>query len=246
METPVRTAVILAAGMGLRLAELGTRLPKGFLCPGRRPIVEESLDRLVAAGIERVVVVTGHLRDFYEDLRLVRPGLVTTVHNARFAESGSMLSLATARELVHEDFLLLESDLVYEPRALTEVLGHPAQDCVLLSGPTGAGDEVWVETRDGMLVDMSKDRSRLGRSIAGELVGITKVSLPLYQAMLSAAEPLFHETLKVDYETDALVAAARTRAIPCHIVHDLVWAEIDDERALERARRIVVPRIVGR
>lgn len=243
MPTSIRTAVILAAGMGVRLKELGQRLPKGFLRLGERPIVEESLDRLRAAGIERTLIVTGHQRDFYEDLRLARGGSVTTVHNPRFAESGSMYSLWHARELLAEDFLLLESDLVYEPRALAELLAHPAPDVLLVSGPTGAGDEVWVEAEDGRLTDMSKDSRRLAGTIAGELVGITKVSRALFAEMLRVAERLFRETLKVDYETDALVQAGRTRPIACHLVHDLVWAEIDDEQHLERARTSVYPRL---
>src|SRR5262249_60467207 len=68
MRARVRTAVILGAGMGVRLAELGRAAPKGFLRLGSRPIIAESLARLVAAGIERVVIVTGHPGEFYENL----------------------------------------------------------------------------------------------------------------------------------------------------------------------------------
>lgn len=246
MRARIRQAVILAAGLGLRLQEIGRAVPKGFLRLGERPIVEESLDRLAAAGIERVVIVTGHLRDFYEDLRLARRELVTTVHNPRFAESGSLFSLHQARALVPGDFLLVESDLIYEPRALRAALDFPTPDVVLLSGPTGAGDEVWVETRDGNLADMSKDRARLGPAIAGELVGISKISSELFAQLLAAGERLFRETLRVDYETEGLVQAARARPVPCHVVPDLLWAEIDDPVALERARREVYPRIVAR
>ena len=41
-------------------------------------------------------------------------------------------------------FLLLESDIVYEPRALATVLASPHESLILTSGPTGAGDEVYV------------------------------------------------------------------------------------------------------
>ncbi len=40
---PVTTAVILAAGMGLRLEDLGRQFPKGFLRLAALPIVEESI-----------------------------------------------------------------------------------------------------------------------------------------------------------------------------------------------------------
>ena len=84
---------------------------------------------------------------------------------------------------------------------------------------------------------------RLARSIVGELVGITKVSQALFAEMVKLSECLFRETLKVDYETDALVQAGRVRPIACHLVPDLVWAEIDDEHHLARAREQVYPRI---
>ena len=242
----VRQAVILGAGMGVRLKELGERIPKGFLRLGERPLVAESVARLFAEGIERVVVATGHHAELYEELACSGGDRIMTVHNARYAESGSLYSLWCARGEITEDFLLLESDLLYERRALRALLDHPSPDALLVSEPTGARDEVWVEAREGRLVNMSKDRARLGPSIAGELVGITKVSLPFFREMLAVGERLFRETLKVDYELEGLVQAARVRPLPIHVVPGLVWAEIDDLHHLERARERVYPELVRR
>lgn len=242
----VRQALILAAGMGVRLREIGQATPKGFLRLGQRPIVEESLERLSAEGIERVVIATGHHAEFYEELRRARPALVTTVHNPRYEGSGSLYSLWCARHELAKDFLLLESDLIFERRALREALDHPSPDVLLVSEPTGARDEVWVEARDGNLHDMSKDRTRLGPELAGELVGITKVSQPFLRAMLAVGERLFRETLEVDYELEGLVQAARVRPLPVHLVRDLAWAEIDDLHHLERARERVYPELSRR
>jgi 2-aminoethylphosphonate-pyruvate transaminase len=244
--TRVRQAVILAAGMGVRLRELGESTPKGFLRLGERPIVVESIERLAAAGIERVVIATGHRAELYEDLARSRPTRITTVHNPSFAASGSLYSLWCARAELTEDFLLLESDLIYERRALSEALGHPSPDVLLVSSPTGAHDAVWVETRAGRLVSMSKDRASLGPSIAGELVGITKVSQPFLREMLAVAERRFRETLKVDYELEGLVQASRVRPMAVHLVPDLAWGEIDDLQHLERARERVYPEVLRR
>ena len=43
----VRKAVILAAGMGVRLKERGRQTPKGCLCLGEKPILEESIVRFL-------------------------------------------------------------------------------------------------------------------------------------------------------------------------------------------------------
>lgn len=239
----MRTAVILAAGRGTRLAGEIRDIPKGFLVLGDQPIIEESIDRLVAAGISDIVIVTGHLAGHYEALAARRPSLVRTIHNPRFADSGSMYSLWCAREAVTGPYLLLESDLIYEPRALREILAAPAGDALLLSGPTGAGDEVYVATRGGCLLAMSKDRSTLGPEVAGELVGISKISPALHDLMNRIAGQAFEASLRFDYETDCLVAAGRQRPISCPLVADLVWAEIDDPAHLARARQTVYPEI---
>jgi len=245
MSESVRQAVILAAGMGARLrGELNDR-PKGFLRLGHEPIVEESIDRLLAAGIQQVLIVTGHCSDFYTRLA-ARRDEVGTVHNPRYADSGSMYSLYCAREKLTNDYLLLESDLVYEPRALDELLGFPGPDAILLSGPTDAGDEVYVSAPDGCLVGMSKDPQQLDGPVSGELVGITRVSIALSDLMMDIAAQAFRESLRFDYETDCLVAAGRSRSIACPLVADLCWAEIDDPAHLERARSTVYPEILRR
>lgn len=243
MSATVTTAVILAAGQGTRLRAALDDRPKGFLRVGERPIVEESVRRLAAHGIRDVVVVTGYSAGHYEALARASGGLVRTVHNARFAESGSMYSLWCAREAVAGPFLLLESDLVYEPRALATLLTLTHEDAVLLSGPTRAGDEVFVEVADGRLLAMSKDRARLGPGVAGELVGISRVSAGLYALMCRIAGEAFARSLKVDYETDCLVAAGRERAIACPVVPDLLWGEIDDPAHLARVRDTVYPAV---
>jgi 2-aminoethylphosphonate-pyruvate transaminase len=234
--------------MGLRLEDLGRQLPKGFLRLAALPIVEESILRLRQAGIRRIVIVTGHLAEFYRDLQAAYPNLVETVHNPRFADSGSMASLYEARHRLGEDFLLLESDLIYEPRALGECLEFPQDNAVLLSGPTGSGDEVFVAAQGGRLLNMSKDRRRVEPDVCGELVGISKISTALYRTMLTAAERMFADAghLRFHYETDVLVAAAAHTPVYCHLVPDLIWAEIDDPNHLRRAESLVYPAIAAK
>jgi choline kinase len=243
---PMTTAVILAAGRGTRLAGHVHGQPKGFLKLGSRPIIEESIDRLTIAGISDVLIVTGHYAGHYEELARRSGGLVRTVHNPRFADSGSMYSLYCARSGLSGPFLLLESDLVYEPRALTDLIGHAAPDAILLSGPTGAGDEVYVEARDGKLLNMSKRREVLGPGVAGELVGISRISGALYARMCAIAERAFATSLKYDYETDCLVAAGREVGIDCLVIPDLVWGEIDDAAHLARVRGNIYPEVCRR
>lgn len=239
----MKHAVILAAGMGKRLREAHSGKPKGFVELDGRPIIEDSLLRLERAGVSTVVIVTGYQADYYEQLANRSDGFIRTVYNPEFERSGSMYSLWCARDLVDEDFLLLESDLVYEQRALDVLVGHEMSDVVLLSGPTHAGDEVYVSTCDGMLVAMDKDKSRLSGGVTGELVGISRISRGLYAIMKHLAEQAFATSLHYSYETDCLVEAAKNWDIACPVVSDLAWGEIDDPAHLKRVREQVLPRL---
>ena len=238
-----RTAVILAAGMGTRLGSLGREAPKGFLRLGEKTIIQESLEKLTKVGVRKVVLVTGHLSEMYDELAARNGNLIRTVKNEVYADSGSGYSLYLAEKALEpgEGFFLLESDLIYEGRALEILRDDPRPDLILLSGRTGSGDEVYVETRGEDLVAMAKDKAALGPEIRGELVGLSKISGELFAAYRRTAEALFQTSLKVEYEA-ALTQTAKERSIPCRLVPDLAWAEIDDENHLARARGIVYPR----
>jgi len=242
MRNPARTAVILAAGRGTRLGPMGRDIPKGFLQLGAHAIVEESIGRLERAGVERIILVTGHQQRLYEELADRAGGQVRTVHNPRFATCGSLYSLACARADLDDDFLLLESDLIYEQRALS-VLQDGGSDAVLLSGPTDAGDEVWVETLNGRLAGMSKDRENLAGEVAGEFVGISRISHNFFEVLMDDALPRLQADPMLEYEVDGLTPAAALAPMPCTVVQNLLWAEIDDEQHLRRARRDVYPAI---
>jgi 2-aminoethylphosphonate-pyruvate transaminase len=53
-------AVILAAGHGTRLRDVMSEDTKGFRRLGNKVIVQESLERLLAVGLEEAVIVTGY------------------------------------------------------------------------------------------------------------------------------------------------------------------------------------------
>ncbi len=239
----IQTAVILAAGMGTRLKELGKTMPKGFLKLGNKPIIEEAIAQLQKSGIQRIFIVTGHCAEFYERLQEHYSGTIFTVHNPNYANSGSMYSLWCVREQLNDDFLLLESDLIYEQRAIETVLAFPKDNVILLSGKTNAGDEVYVQSNGEIIVGMSKNKADLENPIVGELVGVSKISQPLFQRMLQHASQNFERTLKLDYEIDTLVAVAQSYPIYYTVVTNLLWSEIDNIQHLHRALHHIYPAI---
>lgn len=245
MTSPVNTAVILAAGMGTRLKGYTQEQPKGFLEIDGKSLIERSIKHLLNQGISSIIIGTGY---FHEHFDLLREEFqeVTTFRNKDFAVTGSMYTLYVLRNLVQGPFLLLESDLLYDPVALKYLQTDPVEDIILASGATHSGDEVFIQhSPHRFLQNMSKNRAILDH-IDGELVGISKLSKATLDKMVSFSETYFNKGSKMMNYEDALVGTATHHDILIKVIEDLAWCEIDDENHLERAIAQVYPKILER
>ena len=80
----IRQAVIMAGGMGTRLNDKTRIMPKGFIEIGGVPMVEWSVQKLFAAGIEEVIIGVGHCAEWYVRLAEQYRG-ITLFANERYA-----------------------------------------------------------------------------------------------------------------------------------------------------------------
>jgi len=258
-SSKISTAVILAAGMGIRLRDVTGLLPKGLLNFGGKSLIYRSLESLKTEGIDRAVIVTGFQESLYHEHLQQQADIpeLEFVHSKHFEETGSMHSLFVAKNYLQEDFLLLESDLLYESRALPSVINFEGPDVILASGETGSGDEVYIygEKYDKQLGTISSCNIVRGEisaiskkpfpslSIQGELVGISKISLKLLNRMCEYHEAHLEFPCSRHYEECISDLCPKTE-IPFLRVRDLVWTEIDDQSHYERALKEILPRLI--
>ena len=227
--------------MGTRLRSVVKNVPKGLITIDGETLVGRSIRLLREAGIDQITIVAGYGEEHYRRFAMGQAD-VNIVTNDKFATTGSMASLAVALDKIQEAVVVLEIDIVYEPRGLAALNRGAAPDATLMSGPTGAGDEVWVYAPEGRLRSMSKDAHELP-GVSGEFVGITRLSPAAAAAMRRGFKDFVdtHRHGRMDYESDALVAVARLFPVAATLVPDLCWGEVDDERHLDRVVREVWP-----
>lgn len=238
----VDRAIILAAGLGLRIRAAVDDRPKGLIEFDGESLVERSIRLLHGAGIERITMVVGHRSHQYR-ARLGGLRGIDFVENADYRTTGSMASLAAALVVVDGPVLVLESDIIYESRAI-DALRTAEGSATLVSGVTGAGDEVWVHAVGGRLIAMNKNRDRLPAAV-GEFVGITRLAAAGAEAMreIFSAFVAREGHARMSYETDALVELAQRAPVRTVYMPDLVWGEIDDEAQYKRVESVVWPAI---
>lgn len=188
-----RTAVVLAAGKGSRLGELGRRYSKPMVPILGRPLIDWVLERLRNAGIERLVVVVhptnaalaNHLAKHLEEVSIVeqteRRGMADAVARA-------------LPSLGNEPFLVCAADSLFrigDIRGVCE-LGEqsPGQAVigVLDMGVAATAERSAVtllgsRSRSGSLFDASIDAGRVESIIEKPPPGATEsglVGMPLY------------------------------------------------------------------
>ncbi|WP_075981205.1 2-aminoethylphosphonate aminotransferase [Bacillus massilinigeriensis] len=240
----IKTAVIVAAGMGSRMGNRTADRPKGFLELEHKPIIEHSIQKLLEIGIEKILIGTGYKKEMYHALMKKYPE-ITCVNNPLYESTGSMYTLFVCKEHVKEDFLLLESDLIYEKNALKSLVDDQNQDVILASPFTHSGDEVFIESdSSGHLVNMSKNKEELN-SIYAELLGISKISYRTFLEMCSYAEKVLENHSNIDYEK-AIVGVSKDIKINILKLQEVAWCEVDDESHWERAENVIFPLIQAR
>ncbi|MFL6844755.1 MAG: nucleotidyltransferase family protein [Allosphingosinicella sp.] len=107
-----RTAMVMAAGLGKRMRPLTATRPKPLVEVAGKPLLDHSLDRLRAAGVEKAVINVHYLADALEaHLRNMVQGLEIAISDERdqLLETGG--GLVHALPLIDSDpFLVVNSD----------------------------------------------------------------------------------------------------------------------------------------
>ncbi|MDO4948615.1 MAG: phosphocholine cytidylyltransferase family protein [Bacteroidales bacterium] len=234
----IQTAVIMAAGLGTRFGKYTELIPKGFVEFNDRAMVLRSIDTLIDCGIERIIIGTGWKKEMYEALMEKYPQ-IECVYSPHYAETNSMFTLYSCREAIgNEDFLLLESDLVYERKAITELLSCPFPSAMLIAPVTKFQDQYYVQMNEKCeLINCSTDRTRINPS--GELVGIHKLSNVFFQEMVEDYMASVDERLRLGYEFQLLLTSQNIMPLNVLKLDNLLWYEIDDEADLEYAEKYV-------
>lgn len=229
--------------MGTRFGKHTELIPKGFVEYNNKAMVLRSIDTLISCGIEKIIIGTGHHREKYESLMEKYPQ-IHCVFSPRFAETNSMYTLWNCREAIGaDDFILLESDLIFERRAITGLIECHFESAMLITPVTKFQDQYYVQMNNKCeLINCSTNEDEIQPS--GELVGIHKLSNRFYKTVVSEYEKVIDKMPKLGYEYQLLLTSQK--GVKGELVNGIMnvlkldglqWYEIDDENDLVWAKK---------
>lgn len=229
----------MAAGLGTRFGHYTELVPKGFVEVGGKPMIIRSIETLLSCGIERIILGTGYKKEAYVALQADFPQ-IETCFSPRYADTNSMYTLYNTRDVIGDDsFLLLESDLVFERKAILSLLDDEFPDVMLVSSLTKFQDQYYVEYDcNHILTSCSVDKDAL--EAKGELVGIHKLSNTFYRRMCADYATILESQPKLGYEYELLRMSRSVSPVRVLRVEGLKWYEIDDEADLSYAEEHII------
>jgi MurNAc alpha-1-phosphate uridylyltransferase len=229
IATP-KSAMVLAAGLGTRLRPVTEHLPKPLVEVGGRTLIDHAIDRLVLAGVERIVVnvhyraamITTHLA------RRDRPQIVISEEPELLDTGGGVRQ---ALPLLGEMFFVVNGDIMWldsrDPALsrLARAFDPARMDAMLLLQRT-VGAVGYDGLGDYFLDEDGRPRRRPEREVAPYLyAGIQLLHRRLFDGV---AEQVF--SLVRLYERAE--AAGRLAAI----LHDGEWYHIGTPEGLAATR----------
>jgi len=240
----MKGAVLLAAGRGTRMGALTADTPKPLLEVAGRPIIEHILDGLVRAGVERVVVVTGHCAERIEATLGGRPapgraGVLEIVYCRQERPEGTARALLLTEPLMRgAPFLLGWGDVLVEPgfyREFAEAFAQRPCDAQLAVNETEdpcAGAAVYVDDDwrvTGLIEKPPRGTSTTRWNNAG-LFALTDVIFDYARRLIASS--------RGEYELPQALArmvedGLGVRACPIHGY----WCDVGTPADLARARR---------
>lgn len=114
----VDSALILACGMGLRLAPLTYDTPKSFLKIKGERMIERQIEQLHEAGIKDITIMVGYLKEHFE--YLIDKYGVKLVYNPEYKEKNTLATFYHARNIIKNKNVYICVSDVY----MTENLYH--------------------------------------------------------------------------------------------------------------------------
>jgi len=234
--------LIIAAGKGSRLQQRGDSKP---LIPILGvPLLERVIRTAMEAGAEEFYVVTGYqgdrMRGFLERLAERLAIRITPLVNDDW-EKGNGLSVLKAREVLHEPFLLLMADHLFDPhlaRALTVYALPDGEIALAVDDDTrnplvDLEDVTRVKVKDGKVRDIGKGLADFN----GFDTGVFLCSSAIFGALEQCRDKDGDTTLSGAVRV--LANEGRAKAVPA----SGFWIDVDDPVAFRKAEKALLDRL---
>lgn len=162
-------ALILAAGLGSRLAPLTDNCPKSMVEVNGKPILFKQIENLKENGITDITIISGYLGNVLKARVEENFPDVKIINSEDYASTNNMYSAYLGRSEVEGGaFLMMNADVFYDASVIKALLACDAENAIVTDIGNYLEESMKVIEKDGRLVEIAKTITKedaLGASI---------------------------------------------------------------------------------
>lgn len=162
-------ALILAAGLGTRLAPITNDKPKSLVPVNGKPILMKQIENLLENGITDITIVSGYKAEILEKaVHEIYPN-IKIINSIDYATTNNMYSAYIARDAIgNNSFLMMNADVFYDASIIRSLLEDESENEIVTDIGTYIEESMKVIESEGRLIKISKEirpEEALGASI---------------------------------------------------------------------------------
>lgn len=166
-------ALILAAGLGSRLAPITDSRPKSLVPVNGTPILFKQIDNLLANGIDEITVVSGYKADFLEKAVHEKYPNINIVESVDYASTNNMYSAYLGIQVMYPDgvikpFYMMNADVFFDSSVIAALKQDMRSNLIVVDIGRYIDESMKVVQQEGRLIAISKQippQDALGCSI---------------------------------------------------------------------------------
>ena len=237
-----RLGVIIAAGMAKRLRPLTDKCPKCLLEVGERTLLQRTVDAMLQAGVNELVVVTGYKAEMIRDFLTAHyPSLaIHFIDNPDYAHNNNLFSLWLTRPFTEgREFLLSDSDILFDPQIIPAVLNVEGSALAVNRHELGEEEMKVVVDENNNIVEISKVCS-VEKAI-GESVGFEKMTADYSKALFKELEQMIEREGLIDIFYERAFERLNPQGFTFTVVDTTKYfsIELDTPEDFENAKKLI-------
>jgi len=246
-------AVIIAAGMGIRLNPLTSDKPKCLLKIRGKTILQHQLDAFHANAITDISVIKGYKKE-----TINYPGLKYYI-NDNYMNNNILSSLFYAEKEMDDEFIASYSDIIFDEEVVRRLKENDGDIAIVVDidwkGYYEERTEHPIEEAEKVIFDEDKNVVEIGKivrkeeDVKGEFIGMvkcTKRGAEIFKDFFYKAKKEFHgkpfikaKTFNNAYLTDFIQYLVNNNVKVKCIPIERGWIEIDTLQDFERAPKFL-------
>ena len=225
-------AIILAAGVGLRIKPLTDNCPKCLLKVGDNTILEMMISHIQNCGINEIIFVVGYLKEQIKCyVKTKFPDLnVSFVTNDKYAETNTGYSLMLVKDFIQDSgFIKFDGDVVFDKKILKKLIECKHDNCLCIDKNINIDAEEIKVIMDNQNRILKANKTVNPKDAVGESIGIEKISKETAKLLFKELELMMQDKKNNQEYYEGAYERLIEKNVPFYAldISGLKWVEID-------------------